>query len=313
MRVTVSALQERDVAPASEIYREAFRAFLNIPDKMMGDAEVVGPRFKTFPEGALAAHLGADLVGTNFVARWGSVAVYGPVTTRTRGWTGGAGNLLMEAGLGLAQTWEATLDVCFTFAFSPDHVRFFEKVGFLPRFLTQIMAMGIRKGTRDWLPRWRRFSAMNPQEQADALKDCTALADEIYPGLSLENEIRGIERLRLGDTIVIDDGSSIVGFAVCHSGAGTEAGSNVCYVKFGCVRSGSNAEPSFGSLLAAVEAYAASLGLGALTIGMNTSHREAHAFLLGKGFHATLQGVALHRKDDPGYSRPGIWVADDWR
>ena len=41
---------------------------------------------------------------------------------------------------------------------------------------------------------------------------------------------------RLGDTVLIDDGAGLHGVAICHAGAGTEAGAGACYVKFDAVR-----------------------------------------------------------------------------
>ncbi len=41
--------------------------------------------------------------------------------------------------------------------------------------------------------------------------------------------------------MLIWDGSRLTGFAVCHAGAGTEAGGGKCYIKFGVVRGGPNA------------------------------------------------------------------------
>jgi hypothetical protein len=31
------------------------------------------------------------------------------------------------------------------------------------------------------------------------------------------------------------------------------------------------------------------------------------------GFRAFLHGVAMHRANDVGYNRPGVFVIDDWR
>jgi hypothetical protein len=35
--------------------------------------------------------------------------------------------------------------------------------------------------------------------------------------------------------------------------------------------------------------------------------------MLGHGFRADMQGVAMQRSNDPGYNRPGVYVMDDWR
>jgi hypothetical protein len=35
--------------------------------------------------------------------------------------------------------------------------------------------------------------------------------------------------------------------------------------------------------------------------------------MLGSGFRAILQGLAMHRPDDPAYDRPDAFAIDDWR
>lgn len=46
---------------------------------------------------------------------------------------------------------------------------------------------------------------------------------------------------------------------------------------------------------------------------MNTGRHEAYAAVMARGYRAGLVGVTMHRANDEGYSRPGIWLIDDWR
>jgi hypothetical protein len=101
--------------------------------------------------------------------------------------------------------------------------------------------------------------------------------------------------------------------AVCHSGAGSEAGSGKCYVKFGAVRSGSHATREFRRLLDACRELARSRVAKILTAGMNLSRLEAYRELLQAGFRTTAQGVVMERNGQPGYNRPGVYLIDDWR
>jgi hypothetical protein len=78
-----------------------------------------------------------------------------------------------------------------------------------------------------------------------------SLTVQIYNGLENSSEIA------IGETILVHDGGVLQAFAVCRTGAGTEGGSQLCYVKFGAARDGT----SFDRLLDACEAFAASRGL----------------------------------------------------
>jgi hypothetical protein len=40
---------------------------------------------------------------------------------------------------------------------------------------------------------------------------------------------------------------------------------------------------------------------------------EAYQQILAMGFRTDFQGVEMHRPNEPGYSRPGAFVIDDWR
>jgi hypothetical protein len=65
---------------------------------------------------------------------------------------------------------------------------------------------------------------------------CQELTSAIYEGLDVGREIRAVAEQKLGDTVLLWNESKLAGLAVCHSGPGTEAGSDVCHVKFGAAR-----------------------------------------------------------------------------
>ncbi len=101
--------------------------------------------------------------------------------------------------------------------------------------------------------------------------------------------------------------------AVCHAGAGTEAGSGKCYIKFGAVRSGPTAAREFLRLLDACREFGRSRGARTLIAGVNLARLDAYREMLQAGFRATTQGVAMERNGDPGYNRPEVYLIDDWR
>src|SRR5439155_25089216 len=106
----------------------------------------------------------------------------------------------------------------------------------------------------------------------------------IHDGLDLAREIRAVHAGNLGDTLFVQSDAGLAAFAVCHAGAGTEAGSGALYVKFGAARSGPHAAVDFEALLAACEVYAAERGLLRLIAGVSTARREAYRAMLARGF-----------------------------
>jgi hypothetical protein len=145
------------------------------------------------------------------------------------------------------------------------------------------------------------------------LDACRALTAAVEPGLDLTSEIRAVQAQHLGETILLPGTERLDGFAVCHLGPGTEAGSGSCYVKFGAVRPGPSAGETFERLLDACQALAASRGLQRLVAGVNTARHDAYRRMLAHGFRADYVGIAMEWAAEPGYNRPDVYVVDDWR
>jgi hypothetical protein len=104
------------------------------------------------------------------------------------------------------------------------------------------------------------------------------------------------------------------GLAVCHCGAGSEAGSDTCYVKFGGVRPGDGARGRFERLLDACESFAAASGVGRIEIGVNTGRLAAYRRLLERGFRIEQIGVSMwFRPEAPRFDTPEDYVVDDLR
>jgi GNAT superfamily N-acetyltransferase len=309
-------MHESDLDEADRIFRLAFGTFFRMPDPSLfaGDADFVRSRFAAFPEQAFAAERGGELVGSNFVSRWGSVGFFGPLTTRPDSWDQGVGKRLLEPVVESFDSWGVALAGLFTFAESPKHVALYQKFGFWPRMLTAVMARPVAQvDAPGGLAHSRRLGALGAEEQAGAVAECARLAGEIYAGLDLSGEILAVQRLGLGDTVLLYDDAGVEAFAVCHWGAGTEGGSGTCYVKFGAARPGPAAEDRFERLLAACEAVAHTESLRTLVAGVNAGRERAWRAVARLGFRTHLQGVAMHRGDGVGYSRPDVFAIDDWR
>jgi GNAT superfamily N-acetyltransferase len=314
LEVSIRRLEERDLAAADRIFRQAFGTFLGVPDPASfgGDADFVAARWRTGPDKTLGAELDGELVGSNFVTSWGSAGFFGPLTIRPDVWDRGIATRLMEQTLDIFARSNVRHAGLFTFSQSTKHIHLYQKFGFWPRFLTPLMVRPV-SAESDVSPALL-FSQLPQGQQAAALEACRALTGDIYDGLDVSSEIQAVQREQLGDTLLVWDGSRLASFAVCHCGAGSEAGSGICYVKFGAARPGPAAAEDFVRLLAACEALAAARGTGVVLGGVNTGREQAYRVLLANGFRfGPLVGVTMHRPNEPGYDRPDAFVIDDWR
>lgn len=303
-------MKESDLPDADRIFRLAFGTFLGMPDPMAfsGDADYIGTRYRADPPAALAAEVDGKFAGSNFALHWGSVWVFGPLTVHPDFWDKGVARRLLEETMKIFAKWQVKHAGLFTFAQSSKHVHLYQKFGFWPRFLTAIMSKPAEDRPSG---KWVRYSELAASEKAQAVEACKALTDEIYAGLDLRIEINSIESQRLGDTILTYDGDSLAGFANCHCGAGTETSRGNCYVKFAAARLGSARH--FDGLLDACESFAHSQGLARIIAGANTARHGAYKSMIAKKFRTDLQGVAMHRPNEPGYNREDVYLVDDWR
>lgn len=311
---SVSPLGEADLDRADEIFRVAFGTFLGAPEPktFFGTADYVRTRWAADPQAAFAATVEGEVVGSNFAANWGSVGYFGPLTVRPDLWDQGVGRRLMEPVMDCFGTWENRHLGLFTFAHSPKHLELYRRYGFWPRFLTAIMKKQVAGSAA--VPGRALYGQLPAAEQPAVLSLCRELTGAVYEGLSVERDIVATHAQGLGDTILLQGaGSELDGLAVCHCGAGSEAGADVCFVKFGAVRPGPEATNRFERLLDACEQLAAERGLGQLDAGMNLGRQDAYRRMIDRGFRTWLQGVTMHRPNEPGYSHPDAYVIDDWR
>ena len=315
--IVVGPLQERDLPDAATIVRQAFGTFVGAPDlaTFWSDRDLVQSRWRARHVAAFGATLDGVLVGSNFATRWGSVGYFGPLTIRPDLWDRGIGRKLMDPVMAQFEAWRTAHLGLFTFAHSTKHVGLYERFGFAARYLTAVMAKPAAQSDlrSDAGADWQRYGTLAAAQRVEVLRECRVLTDALFEGLDLGDEIELVRALQLGDTALVMDDAGVSGFAICHHGPASEAGAGTCLIKFGAVRPGPAAAQSFDRLVDACEALAVQAGTPTLMAGANMGRPEAYGHLKQRGFRTEFQGVTMHRPNEPGYSRPGNYVIDDWR
>jgi RimJ/RimL family protein N-acetyltransferase len=313
MNLVIRPLQEADVAAADRIFGESFSKFLGFADPrdFTRDRALIATRWRADPQAPLGAFLDDTLVGSCIITRWGSFGFIGPVSVRPDLWDRGVAKQLVAAAVAFLDESDISQAGLFTFAGSPKHIALYQKFGFWPQYLTPVMAKPVETAGHRKTP--SRFSALSSDERVRCLAQCAVITDRIFPGLNVATEIRSIAEQQLGETTLVHDDGGLAGFACCHVGAGSEAGSGTTFVKFAAARPGDGAPGIFARLLDACEAVAAETGCGELMAGISTARHQAYRQMLDRGFRIVVSGVTMLRPNEPAFNRPDCFVIDDLR
>jgi GNAT superfamily N-acetyltransferase len=313
MKVSVRLLEEKDLPAADRIFRLAFGTFAGLPEpeKFGGDIDKIRTRWLADRASAFGAEVDGELGASIFVTRWGSVGYFGPLTVRPDLWDLGIAQQLLAPTMDLFAQWQTRHAGLYTFAHSPKHLALYQKYGFWPRFLTAIMTKEV--GPEKTGIQAIRYSEASETGRAGLLADIREVTEALCRGLDVSREVLAVYNQGIGDTVVIGNDSGVAGFAVCHGGPGSEAGSKAAFIKFGAVRPGPDAGRLFSSLLEVCEGWAASRGLASLIAGTSLGRREAYQTMLARGFRTQVLGVTMHRPNESAYHHPGLYVIDDWR
>lgn len=315
----IRPLAKSDLDAADRIVRIAFGTFRGLPDPaaFMGDANYAHTRWQADPAAAIGAEHNGKLIGSNFATNWGSFGFFGPLTVEPEYWNRGIAQQLLGPTMEIFRRWGNRHLGLYTFPGSTKHMRLYQKFGFWPRDLVANVAKSVPETPQasDVAAdsETSLFSEAKAEELPDLLSACRQVTDVNFEGLHVQREIRAVLEQRLGDTVLVWDGSKLAAFAVCHCGPGSEAGSGVCYIKFAAVRPGAGAAVHFRRLLDRVAIFAASR-VQKITAGVNLARREAFQTLLNAGFRVESQGIAMETGDaSSGYNRRDAYILDDWR
>jgi GNAT superfamily N-acetyltransferase len=306
--LTIRAMRESDIATADRTFRLAFGTWFQVPDPMQfsGDSGQFGPRLRAHPDGGIVAEQHGAIVALCFASHWGSLGVLGPLAVLPHLWRQGLARQMIGPTLDIFARWRCTVAGLFTFPWSATHVRLYQEFGFWPRHLTPVMVKPVNAAAS-------ADGIVSLAAERGLAEQCRELTDAVFPGLDLGREIAAVLDGKIGDVIALTAGSKLEGFAICHTGTGSQGGTTGFYVKVALVRSGDGAAERFGRLLDACEALAARRGIAQVSAGCSTGRHGAYRMMVERGFRTQLMGVQMLRPWQEGFDRPDVWAIDDWR
>jgi GNAT superfamily N-acetyltransferase len=153
-----------------------------------------------------------EIVAFNVVHRSGVEGWMGPLAVRPD-WQGSdVGKEVVRTGTRLLATRNARVIGLETMPRTMDNIGFYSRLGFVPGRLTITLTVEAHEAAR----KARTLSSLRPAAREDVLVAARSLAHAQIPGYDFTREMRLTQELGVGDTLLLEDGGRIVGFAVFH-------------------------------------------------------------------------------------------------
>jgi GNAT superfamily N-acetyltransferase len=233
-----------------------------------------------------------ELVGFNMVHHSGVEGWMGPLAVRTDRQGCGFGKVIVNTAVDWLRERSARAIGLETMPRTVDNIGFYAGLGFLPGHLTVTMASEVPR--RPDSVAFTRLSELSPSGEDDLLEQCQVRLRASAPGYDFTREHRLTGELGIGDTVVINAGSCVRGFALWHSAALVEARSPE---ELRLLKLFADSTEAFTQLVGALEECAAAVGVRGVAIRCQTGCPAAYSALVRRGYQVrwtdlrmTLQG-----------------------
>ena len=324
-KVQIRRVRKTDLSRVRDVMEQAFGDFLERqlgtrPRQAFGGAQYVHHRWLMEPWGCFVAEEDATkIVGAALGVAWGSVGLVGPVAVLTHYQNQTIGQQLIRAVEGFFEENKVTLQGAVTYPTSPKHLALFHKFGYKPKALTALMTRGLDRsraaGARParWPLTVRRYSALEEAKKKTALGRLHRIAGAVCRGMDLAKEAEIVEGLALGDTLLLERGSDVIGFAICHVPGVSEAPTGALYVKFLAIDPKHRRPEHLEHFVGALEDFALEQGLARVILPVYLRYWLAYSTLARCGYQVDVTMVRLQKGKQEDYEDPADLVLDDWR
>ena len=154
-----------------------------------------------------------EIAAFNMVHRSGVEGWMGPLAVRTEHQGSGVGKEVVEQGIAWLKREGATVIGLETMPRTMDNIGFYSRLGFVPGQLTVTLSYDATRHESSL----EVLSRLSPAARDDAVAECLALTESVLPGSDYSREIGLTADLQLGDTFMLRDRDTLVGFALAHT------------------------------------------------------------------------------------------------
>ena len=334
-KVQIRRVKKGDLSRIRDVIEQTFADFLERqlgtrPRQAFGGAQYVHHRWLMEPWGCFVAEEdGSKIVGAALAVNWGSVGILGPVAVLTNYQNQSIGQQLIRAVEDFFEENKVALHGCVTYPTSPKHLFLYHRFGYKTKQLTAVMTRVLDRATPGRPPApvplaakappkpvgvtLRRYSALEEAKKKATLGRLHRITNAVCRGLDLSKEIEIVDGLALGDTVLLERGRDLVGFAVYHAPGVSEAPAGALYVKYLAIDPAMKKVEHLEQFVAALEELAHELGLARVILPVYLRYHAAYSTLVRVGYQIEFTMVRMQRGKQEDYEDPTHLVLDDWR
>ena len=333
-KVQIRRVKKGDLSRIRDVIEQTFADFLERqlgtrPRQAFGGAQYVHHRWLMEPWGCFVAEEdNSKIVGTALAVNWGSVGLLGPVAVLTNYQNQTIGQQLIRAVEDFFEENKIALHGTMTYPASAKHLLLYHRFGYRPKQLTAVMT---RVLDRTPVPRpplgppslkppvkipgitVRKYSSLEEAKKKAALARFHRITNGICRGLDVAKEIEIVDGLALGDTLLLERGKDLLGFAIYHAPGVSEAPAGALYVKYLAIDPQQKKIEHLEQFVGAIEELATELGLARVILPVYVKYHTAYSVLVRAGYQIEFTMVRMQRGKQEDYEDPTHLVLDDWR
>ena len=241
----------------------------------------------------------------NMVHRSGAEGWMGPLAVRSDQQGHGVGKEVVSRGIEWLRSREAKIIGLETMPRTMDNIGFYSRLGFVPGQLTLTLSFdAVRHESSLEL-----LSRLSPVARDDAIAECRALLESIWPGSDYSREIGLTADLQLGDTFLLRERDALVGFALAHTAPLVEGRTRD---ELRVLKLVLTDEKKFGAFAKAIANHTRQSGIRRVSFRMQAEYSGAYAQAIAMGMHVrwTDLRMSLASMATPPAERTGMALSN---
>lgn len=234
----------------------------------------------------------------------------------TEGWMGplavtpalqghGLGKMVVTEGTGWLEAHGALVIGLETMPRTVDNIGFYSSLGYVPGHLTITITIEAEYAEH----RITQLGRLSEGERSDLVARCAELTGDIAPGYDFSREINLTHSLGLGDTLVLDRGGTVDGFALCHTAPLVEGrGRDELRV----LKLVARTEGEVDLLATQLADYARRSGTRRVAIRMQGGYSRLYGQLIHRGARVRWTDLRMTLAGHPEPMHPGGVILSNW-